>query len=248
VLPTPARKEIEIMRRNRFLIPVLFTFGLSLFGTGCGNRAGSASFTKNNPTISSPANLTEKLGTLETKQQSYVENLKSLSNHQLALKLASDAHKGREPFNSAAYKEALSRGKPIASELQSGLAGHNRDCLLSLMALKHVDADAYHALDTTLRVDILVDALKNAEFFNSWGIPHRFWEEPAQALIAEGSAATQPLEALLADKRSAKLWGPQGVAIDARFHYRVCDYAWALLHPTVPLSADPLQRDRSMGI
>jgi hypothetical protein len=85
-------------------------------------------------------------------------------------------------------------------------------------------------------------------YFNTWGLPHIKWEEAAQAIIDEGSAAEKALVPLLTDKRDAPVWGGEDFAEYQRYRYRVCDYAWAMLNEIrgqkIPIPQDPAERDR----
>jgi outer membrane murein-binding lipoprotein Lpp len=225
---------------SRFLLPVT-TLGFLLLAAGCEHP-------KTNAAVSSSSDLTAKLNALDAKRQNYESSLKAMNTVRLAQELSSDSQKGKEPFNSAAYREAISRGQAQAAELKSQLAQADRTSLLALLTLRKIDPNLYHSLDPTFRVNVLVDALKNSKFFNTWGIPNLFWEDASKAILDEGQAATVPLESLLSDKRPAVNWGPAGAAIGKHYRYRVCDYAWALLHPESKIPTDPAERDHQIGL
>lgn len=221
-----------------FSLVALAVFGLQWFSLGCGR---SNSQTGQGPLSSRDLHL------LEVKRQDYEKRLKAMTVPQLAQELASDSRKGREPFNSPAYRELVSRGQAAAAELRSTLTGADRSSFLGLLALRQISPDQYRSINPALRVSALLDALKNAQYFNAWGIPHLYWEDAAKAVIGEGSAAEPGLKALLRDKRLAPVFGSEGAAINRQYRYRVCDYAWALLnaieHQNVQIPADPAQRD-----
>jgi len=64
----------------------------------------------------------------------------------------------------------------------------------------------------------------------------------------EGSVAEKPLKALLHDRRPAPVWGSEGVMVYQQYHFRVCDYAWALLSgikkTPLEISESPEARDK----
>ena len=110
-----------------------------------------------------------------------------------------------------------------------------------------MDQSIYRELDSAFRINVLVDALQNSENFNTWGLPHLYWEEAAQAIIDEGEVAEKPLRLLLDDLRPAPMWGQEEVVEYRAYDYRVRDYAWALIlairGETLEIPTDPAQRD-----
>jgi hypothetical protein len=85
--------------------------------------------------------------------------------------------------------------------------------------------------------------------FNTWGMPHLNWYDPALAIIELGKPAEPGLLKLLDDTRPAPSWGSEQVAEYEAYQYRVRDYAWALLreirgeqHGGIP--RDPAERDK----
>lgn len=205
---------------------------------------------KTGPEGTSASDRATQLNQLQQKRQDFESSLKAMSNDKLVLSLAPDAAKAREPFNSAAYREIVSRGSAAAPALKSQLKSDDRTSLLALLALRQVDPATYRTLQPAYRVSVLVDALKNAKYFNVFGIPNMYWEEAAKAIIDEGPAASEPLTALLRDTRLAPVFGSEGASINQQYHYRVCDYAWALLseirHQKVTLAATPAERDKQI--
>ncbi|HWO35371.1 MAG TPA: hypothetical protein VNO32_41785 [Candidatus Acidoferrum sp.] len=230
-------------QRISFLSSIVATLAL-IFFCGCGQQ-------QTNPAFSSAADRAKQLTALQEKRQNYEASLKAMSNDQLAQVLASDSAKGREPFNSPAYRETVSRGAVAASALKSQLTRPDRGSLLPLLALRQVNPELYRSLDPAFRIGVLIDALKNSKYFNTFGIPMMYWEDAAKAIIDEGEAASAPLTALLHDKRPAPVFGSEGTEINRQYHYRVCDYAWALLmeirHQKVNMSTDPAERDRQQS-
>lgn len=174
--------------------------------------------------------------------------LKKMSTAQLAAALAADSRKGVESFNSMAYTEMISRGDQAAHNLAGHLSKGERSSLLGLLALRQLSMPEYNEMSSRLRVKVLVDSLRTAKKFNSWGLPHLFWEDAAKAIIAEGETAKPALIALLKDKRPAPVWGSEGAMEYVRYKYRVCDYAWALLNEIenrkLEIPEDPSDRDK----
>lgn len=229
-------------QRDSFIsVVMLVVAGLQLLSAGCGREANQGG-------PAPVADRVKELKVLQVKREDNQKRLKGLSVPQLAQELASDSGKGREPFNSAAYRELVSRGPAAGADLKAALTRNDRSSLLGLLALRQISPDQYRSLDPAFRASVLIDALRTAQYFNSWGIPHLYWEDAAKATIEEGQAAVPGLEALLGDKRPAPVFGSEGAAINAQYRYRVCDYAWALLneigHQKVEIPADPAARDQ----
>jgi hypothetical protein len=136
----------------------------------------------------------------------------------------------------------------VAADLKQSLTRPDRSSLLALLALRRVGPTEYQALEPSLRVNILLSSLEASQYFNTWGIPNDYWEDAAKAVIEQGTAAEPGLIKLLGDKRPAPVFGSEGATVNTQFHYRVCDYAWALLNeirqkkPEIP--ADPAARDQ----
>jgi hypothetical protein len=189
-----------------------------------------------------------QLSAMQEKRENRQKQLHSMSATQLVGELASDSAKGRESFNSSAYRETVSRGEAVAGELKQSLTRRDQSSLLALLALRQVSPGTYNSLEDSLRVAVLTSSLENSQYFNAWGIPNFYWEDAAKALIEEGASAEPALLKLLGDKRPAPVFGSEGATVDAQFHYRVCDYAWALLNEItrqkVEAPADPAERDR----
>jgi len=161
--------------------------------------------------------------------------------------LQQESIEGKEPYNSMAYSELVSRGEQAAPELQSLLRNDDQSSLLGLLALREMDQTLYRQLDSAFRINVLVDALQNSKYFNTWGLPHLYWEEAAQSIIDEGEAAQEPLMLLLDDTRPAPMWGEEEVVESNAYAYRVRDYAWALILAIrgndLAIPTDPAQRD-----
>jgi|GEM_PF-1827279 len=233
-------KPLDRIRRVALVALAIVPLAIAVLG-GCGQQTGGGS-------SSALAEKVKDLKGLQEKRTAYEKRLKSMTVAQIADEMSSDSTKGKEQFNSAAYRESVSRGKQAASELKGRLSRNDRSSLLGLLALRQMGADQYRSLQPAFRVSVLIDALKNSKYFNVWGVPGMYWEDAAKALIDEGQAATPGLLTLLRDVRPAPVFGSEGAQINLQYHYRVCDYAWALLnegrHQKVEMPVDPRDRDR----
>jgi hypothetical protein len=193
-----------------------------------------------------------QLQALQAKRENYEGQLRAMDVSQLAATLAADSQKGREPFNSAAYRETITRGEAAAATLKPLLKEANRSSLLGLLALRQLSAAQYKSLSPSFRVNVLVGSLADSKFFNTWGVPNFYWTDAAQAIVDEGNAAVGPLTRLLQDTRPAPVFGSEGTEVNAQFHFRVCDYALALLneirHDKTPLAADVAARDQLIKV
>ncbi|MFN2173586.1 MAG: hypothetical protein ACK2UF_19340 [Candidatus Promineifilaceae bacterium] len=188
-----------------------------------------------------------QLEELAQKRSDYQEELSQMNTAQLFEILQQESIEGKEPYNSMAYSELVSRGEQAAPELQSLLRNDDQSSLLGLLALREMDQTLYRQLDSAFRINVLVDALQNSKYFNTWGLPHLYWEEAAQSIIDEGEAAQEPLMLLLDDTRPAPMWGEEEVVESNAYAYRVRDYAWALILAIrgndLAIPTDPAQRD-----
>ena len=213
--------------------------GILVLGTGCGQQKGNGGLSSDK---------TAELRALQDKRENRRKQLQGMDGKQLAQELASDSEKGREPFNSSAYQETVARGEGVAGDLKQSLTRTDSSSLLALLALRRVSSTQYHSLEPSLRVNILVSSLETSRYFNTWGVPNDYWEDAAKALIEEGAPAEAALFKLLGDKRPAPVFGSEGATLGAKFHYRVCDYAWALINEIrqqkVEAPADPAERDQ----
>jgi hypothetical protein len=189
-----------------------------------------------------------QLEALTRKRQARESTFQQMNTQQLAQELAADSKRGVEPFNSLPYRLLLTRGSAAAGALKESLTGADHTSFLGLLALRAVDSAQYRDLPAAFRIGVLVDALKTARTFNAWGLPHLTWEDAAKALIAEGRPAEPALRPLLKDCRPAPMWGSEEVMESARYKYRLCDYAWALMlasrGETVSIPMEPEARDR----
>jgi hypothetical protein len=235
--------------RRRITLPILPLLAM-LLTTGCSRQAGQTVGANTNR-AEKPEILDKRTAVLQDaqkKRDARTQALKSMDVAHLAVELETDSKKGVEPFNSLAFAEMISRGKDAAGALAPAITKPDRASLLGLLALRRIGPDNYRQLSPDLRVNILINALKSSEYFNTWGMPHLSWEEGAKAIIEEGRAADKPLQALLTDKRPAPVWGSEGYLEYQKYRYRVCDYAWALRNEIngqkIQIPEDPAARDR----
>lgn len=235
---------------RRLIHTIGFAAPLLLLATACPSREPARGRTeaKEKPNIVELR--TRTLQDAEQKRNDWNNRLKSMDASQLAAALTSESEQGLEPFNSMAFTEAVSRGETMAPALAQSITRSDRSSLLTLLAVRRASLTAYGSVDQARRVAVLVESLRTSKFFNTWGLPHVKWEFAAESLIGEGAAADKPLSALLDDRRDAPVWGGEDYLEYARYKYRVCDYAWAMLaqirKQQVDLSPDPAVRDHQI--
>ena len=147
-----------------------------------------------------------------------------------------DSRRGTEYFNSPSYDALVGQGEANAQRLRDSITEPNRTHLLSLLALREISSDLYEKMPRDLKARILTDALNQAVYFNSWGVPQLYAQTsdslrpaPVQAIIDLGREALPYLEPLRAQQRSAPRWGSEEQLQDDTLHYRVADYAIALI-------------------
>ncbi len=189
-----------------------------------------------------PSDKMEELKAFQDKRESHAQQLHAMDVKQLTQELATDSEKGRAPFNSPAYREAVSRGESAATDLKQSLTHPEPSALLALLALRKVSPTQYQSLDPAFRVNVLVSALQKSKYFNTWGIPCVYWEDGAKAIVEEGGATESALLGLLRDQRPAPAFGSEGATVDAQFHYRVGDYAFALLSEIRHQKCEPVTK------
>jgi hypothetical protein len=224
---------------------------MSVLGvTGCAGPKSSESRQRTEPP-SQLQPLFQKLEEGQAKKRALEAEYKAMPVSELVRRLEVDSEKDVEPFNSLAYREVTARGRGIAKDLAAAARTQDRRSLLSLVALRKVDADLYGTVDLKIKTAILFDALRTSKYFNTWGLPHLYWEDAAKAVIQLGDAAVEPLKTLLQDERAAPVWGSEEVMEYKKYKYRVKDYAWALLVEVkgekLEMPADPGLRDQMIA-
>jgi hypothetical protein len=189
------------------------------------------------------------LADADKKRAAWTQQLHAMTVKQLTDQLSKESVKGREPFNSMAYKELTSRQSVTIDTIQNAVVKNtDRSSLLSLLAIRKLSAPVYQKLDARIKASVYVDALRSAKTFNTFGLPHGKWEEAAQAIIEAGPVTARALQALLTDTRPAPMWGSEDYTEYKLYNYRVKDYAYALIIASqkgqVQLSKDTVERDK----
>lgn len=203
---------------------------------GCGRQSGSRATGEEKLVFEQRDAM---LREANAKREARAARLKSMAIPELAGELEKESQKGVESFNSLAFAEAVGRGSGAASALRATLTKSDRSSLLGLLALRRSSASAYAMIPAPFRIAVLTDALKQSKYFNAWGSPTGRWEDASTAIIAEGRAALPALATLLSQTRPAPVWGSEGMIEYEKYHFRVCDYAWALINEI---------RERKVGI
>jgi hypothetical protein len=144
----------------------------------------------------------------------------------LIAKLAEQSKEKKEPFNSLAYRELVTRKgvDPVALVSQIKVS-KNAGGLLPLLLLRKLYDTVYKNLPVKDRADILVDALEQSTTFNVWGIPNFYLEDASRAILECDSVPASALRKMLSDQRPALLYGSKESMLSQRYHYRHCDYA-----------------------
>ena len=214
-------RTLSLARQSRFAAPVTAAVGIVLFINGVQKTQSAPQATADEEA--------KVFRNLQEKRNAYEQQLRLMPIKELTQRMEIDSANGLEPFNSAAYREAISRGKAAGSALRSLITREDRSSLIGLLALRKVSPEEYSSLEPKFRVNVLTDALKNSKYFNTWGIPNLYWEDAAKAIIDEKQGAVDALRSLLNDERPARLFGSEGATLYQENHYEVKDYASALL-------------------
>jgi hypothetical protein len=168
------------------------------------------------------AELAEQDRLVAQTEQSY----KAMDNAGLLKKLAEQSARKREPFNSLAYRELVTRKDVDTKQLTTMVnEKRNGDALLPLLLLRQLDAKTYAQLPVEVKASVLTDALQNSKTFNAWGLPNFYLEDASKALLECGKAAYPALRRMLSDTRPAPVYGGKLYMISRRYGFRVCDYA-----------------------
>jgi hypothetical protein len=188
-----------------------------------------------------------QLAAFENRRVEYEHKLENMPVAELAREVATDSSQHVEPFNSAAVREVRRRGADVAKELAASLREPDASSHLALLAVLDVSPEVYRTVDPDFRYQVLTDALRQAEYFNAWGVPHLFLTQPAgRAIICEGRGMEKYLYTLLNDDRPALVWGGSDAGEQSEaYRYRVMDYAWALIYAArgEPLENIPSTQD-----
>src|SRR2546423_981912 len=170
----------------------------------------------------------EEQESLNRKVAAKEESYKKKSLAELISEMESVAQKGKEPFNSLAFREVLRR-REGAEQIFQSIQSREQKEYFKLMALRQISPELFKRLGCEISCPVLTAALQKSVVFNAWGLPHLYWESSAKAIIECGPVAIPFLKPLLQDKRPAPVWGSEEALESEKYHYRVCDYAFALI-------------------
>ncbi len=154
------------------------------------------------------------------------QNYKAMDNAALIQKLEEQSARKREPFNSLAYRELVTR-KDVDSKALASIVNEkkNGDAILPLLLLRHQDEKAYMQISPQVRASVLTDALEQSKTFNMWGMPNFYLEDASKALLETGQSAYPNLKRMLSETRPAPVYGSKAYMVYLRYQFRVCDYA-----------------------
>jgi len=170
----------------------------------------------------------EEQESLNRKATAREESFKQKSVTELISELESAALKGKEPFNSLAFREVLRR-RDGGDQIFQSIRTKDQKEYFKVMALSKINPELYKRLTCDVICAVLTASLQKSVVFNAWGLPHFYWESSAKAIIECGRVAIPYLAPLLRDKRPAPMWGSEEVKESEKYRYRVCDYAYALM-------------------
>jgi hypothetical protein len=107
---------------------------------------------------------------------------RAMDNAALLKKLEEQSARKREPFNSLAYRELVTRKNVDPKELVAIInEKSNADSLLPLLLLRKLDENTYAQIPADVRCGILTDALETSKTFNTWGLPGFYLEDASKA-------------------------------------------------------------------
>lgn len=154
------------------------------------------------------------------------QTYKAMDNAALLQKLSEQSARQKEPFNSLAYRELVTRKDVDSGSLVALINGKkNGDSLLPLLLLRKLDEKTYSQIPVEVRASVLTDALQRSKTFNSWGLPNFYLEDASKALLECGKSADPALRRMLSDTRPAPVFGGKEHMVYERYKYRLCDYA-----------------------
>ena len=165
---------------------------------------------------------------LNRKVAAREESYKKKSVPELISEREAAALKGKEPFNSLAFREMVKR-KDSAEKVFQSIKTRDQKEYFKIMALYRMNPALFKRLTCETICPVLTSALQKSVVFNAWGLPHLYWESSAKAIVECGVTAIPYLTPLLRDKRLAPVWGSEEAMESKKYHYRVCDYAYALI-------------------
>jgi len=174
-------------------------------------------------------NQTQQKALLEQQQQAAArtaQTYKAMDNAALINKLVEQSERKREPFNSLAYRELVTR-KDVDSKALVAIVNEKKNgvALLPLLLLRKLDEKTYSQIPSEARASVLTDALEQSKTFNAWGLPNFFLEDASKALLESGESAYPQLRRMLSQTRPAPVYGSQAYMLFKRYQFRLCDYA-----------------------
>jgi hypothetical protein len=228
----PIYEEVAVKAQILFGSMVL----AACFGaTGC----GSAKHEMTPQQTEQRAQLADEDSKVAQTAQAY----KAMDNAGLLKKLGEQSAHKREPFNSLAYRELVTRKDVDPKQLVAMVnESKNGDALLPLLLLRQLDQKTYAQVPVEVKASVLTDALEKSKTFNTWGLPNFYLEDASKALLECGKAAYPALRRMLSDTRPAPVWGGGKLrAASQQYGYRLCDYALFFLksEPGQPSFVEP---------
>lgn len=213
--------------RNIFGAFMIFVFLLTI--TGC---CPESDYPCNRVKVDPPERAKTYLAlsdSLKLKRETTLQKLSKMEDKELYERLQKESLAGRESFNSLAFKEFVQRDKKSTEALYNYMIADNRTSFLGILALRKMDSTLYKRLESSFVLSNLVKTLEQSESFNSWGLPHLYWEDAAKILIEKGTSAISYLKPLLKNTKPAPVWGSEESMEYKKYQYRICDYAMALI-------------------
>lgn len=184
----------------------------------------------------------KRMDKLEVRRQQTLTVIRGSPLSSLVVKMDENAEKGREPFNSPAYREVTKNRTEQGPALLEEIGKQKTASYISLLALRRINPKGYQSLDQNLKLNALLKEFGRSKSYNRWGLPHLYWEEAAKALIELGRAAEPGLKRYLDDRSPAPVWGSEEFLEYTAYKYRRCDYALALLMEIRGVSVKELPR------
>jgi hypothetical protein len=150
----------------------------------------------------------------------------SYKNDTLIRILQAESAKQKEPFNSLAYRELVTR-KDVNTDTLAVIVRRStdRNALLPLLLLRSLNKRTYEGLSPELRAKVLTDALRTSRMYNTWGLIPFSLQDASVAMIECGNTAVPALRQMLGDTSAAPVFGSKEHMLYLRYKYRRCDYA-----------------------
>src|SRR5262245_15971631 len=88
--------------------------------------------------------LLKQVDAAQEKKRALEAQYKAMQLPELLKQLEADSAKDVEPFNSLAYREAITRGAESGKQLAAAIKGNDRSAFFTLMAVRKTNRDAYN--------------------------------------------------------------------------------------------------------